>query len=117
MQGVAGRPVPPGLNTQLPPSTHADGALFPSCSQGVSVVARLSRNLEELALVERRLDELPYPNLRLVQVGCVCGAGGAAWVGRQAECVVPAVLHGLAGSGPVCGADVCTEAGHLASCS
>ncbi|PRW57580.1 pyridine nucleotide-disulfide oxidoreductase domain-containing 1 [Chlorella sorokiniana] len=35
--------------------------------KGVSVVARLSRNLEELALVERRLDELPYSNLRLVQ--------------------------------------------------
>lgn len=75
--------VPPGLNTQLPPSTPADGALSPSFLQGVSVVARLSRNLEELALVERRLDELPYPNLRLVQASCVCGAGGAAWVGRQ----------------------------------
>lgn len=31
------------------------------------MVARLSRTLEELALVERRLDELPYPNLRMVQ--------------------------------------------------
>ena len=39
--------------------------------QGVSVVARLSRNLEELALVERRLDELPYPNLRLVQASAL----------------------------------------------
>lgn len=43
--------------------------LWPTALQGVSVVARLSRNLEELALVERRLDELPYPNLRLVQAG------------------------------------------------
>ncbi|KAL4421166.1 hypothetical protein ABPG77_003349 [Micractinium sp. CCAP 211/92] len=35
--------------------------------KGVSVVARLSRTLEELQLVEKRLDELPYPNLRMVQ--------------------------------------------------
>lgn len=46
--------------------------------KGVSVVARLSRTLEELALVERRLDELPYPNLTMVQ-------GVAAGVDRQAE--------------------------------
>jgi hypothetical protein len=31
------------------------------------VVARLSRNLEDLQLVERRLEDLPWPNLRLVQ--------------------------------------------------
>lgn len=35
--------------------------------KGVSVVVRLSRTLEELALVERRLDELPWPNLQMVQ--------------------------------------------------
>ena len=48
--------------------------------QGVSVVARLSRNLEELALVERRLDELPWPNLTLVQArGRRAGMGVGAW--------------------------------------
>ena len=52
-------------------------------AQGVSVVARLSRNLEELALVERRLDELPYPNLRLVQVGQVLLL--AAGAGRERQ--------------------------------
>jgi hypothetical protein len=33
----------------------------------VSVVARLTRTLEELQLVERRLDELPLPNMSMVQ--------------------------------------------------
>lgn len=48
--------------------------------QGVSVVARLSRCLEELALVEKRLDELPYPNLTLVQ-GVAAGIDPEAKVG------------------------------------
>lgn len=59
---------PPARPPAMPRSLHVHPtprrALRP---QGVSVVARLSRNLEELAIVERRLDELPFPNLTLVQ--------------------------------------------------
>ncbi len=49
-------------------------------AQGVSVVARLSRTLEELQLVEKRLDELPYPNLRMVQ-GVASGIDTSGKVG------------------------------------
>jgi NADPH-dependent 2,4-dienoyl-CoA reductase/sulfur reductase-like enzyme len=48
--------------------------------KGVSVVARLSRCLEELALVERRLNDLPWPNLRLVQ-GVAAGLDAEGQVG------------------------------------
>ena len=51
----------------------------PPCpAQSVSVVSRLSRHLEELALVERRQAPAPLPHPSLPLEGAAGGKGGAA---------------------------------------
>jgi hypothetical protein len=66
----------PARHASARPDMHTP----PARMQGVSVVARLSRCLEELALVERRLNDLPWPNLRLVQ-GVAAGLDAEGQVG------------------------------------